>query len=83
MLSEDYDIETESITDKLNPAGKDITMEGTKTNELHYILNNYILVYISKYEIIAILILLIYFCRRHYYWSGKQKSSGTKWFIKW
>jgi len=44
MLSEDYDIETESITDKLNPAGKDITMEGTKTNELHYILNNYILV---------------------------------------
>ena len=43
MLSEDYDIETESITDKTNPAGKDETMNGTKTNELYYILGiNYI-----------------------------------------
>ena len=37
MLSEDYDIETESITAKPIPAGKDITMNGTK--QLNYILD--------------------------------------------
>ena len=31
MLSEDYDIETESITDKPNPSVKDITMNGINT----------------------------------------------------
>ena len=37
MLSDDYDIETESITDNPIPAGKDITINGTQ--QLNYILD--------------------------------------------